>query len=263
MQQMPPLLRAGTHRAPFPGQIVDVRSLSADYCNQHSAQDFQNFVNLLQVIAVELRAFDKTSEGNALVAALNRTGVTFADKSRSGVGELLAFFFFFGAALGEDSGEGVGDDFFFFGEGDFSGVAVGFGVGDCSAVDFFFVCLCGVGVGGGAKTFFSFVPNDSAAGVCTAKPATAAMAATATAALILRRMGELLLRQLSEHRFVQADAAVQILEREIFVRRMGPAIGQRQSHQKRFDSENITELGDDGNAAAFTDDGRIFSKSFP
>jgi hypothetical protein len=117
-----------------------------------------------------------------------------SDGDALGVGELLDFFFFFGDALGEDSGDGVGEDFFLFDEGDFSGVAVDLGVGDFSAVDFFFVRFRGVGVGVGAKIFFNSVPNDFSAGACTAKPATAAMAATATAALILRRMGELLLR---------------------------------------------------------------------
>ena len=107
------------------------------------------------------------------------------------VGELLRFFFLLDA-VGEDSGVGLGDDFFFFaeadalgdgvsdgvglavtfffGDGDFSGVALGFGVGDFSAVDFFFVCLRGVGVGVGAKIFLSLVPNVSSAGARTAKP---------------------------------------------------------------------------------------------
>jgi hypothetical protein len=113
-------------------------------------------------------------------------------------------FFFLLDAVGEDSGEGLGEDFFFlaeaeelgegvsegvglaaafffFGDGDFSGVAVGFGdgdfsavavgvgVGDFSAVDFFFVFLRGAGVGVGTKIFLSLVPNDSSAGARTAK----------------------------------------------------------------------------------------------
>jgi hypothetical protein len=108
-----------------------------------------------------------------------------------GVGEDLRFFFF-GETAGEDSGDGVGEAFFFFGEdetlgsgfsvgvglgaafflgdGDFSGDAVGFGEGDFSAVAFFFLCLRGVGVGVGAKIFFSLVPNDSSAGAVTATP---------------------------------------------------------------------------------------------
>jgi hypothetical protein len=122
-----------------------------------------------------------------------------------GVGDDLRFFFLL-EGVGEDSGEGLGDDFFFlaeadglglgvwagvglagafffFGNGDFSGVggaafsavAVGFGVGDFSAVDFVLVFLRGVGVG--AKIFFSFVPNDSSAGARPAKVARIAMQA--------------------------------------------------------------------------------------
>jgi hypothetical protein len=108
-----------------------------------------------------------------------------------GVGDALRFFFL-ADPVGEDSGVGLDEDFFFFaeadalaygvsdgvglaavfffGDGDFSGVAVGFGVGDFSAVDFFFVCLRGVGVGVGAKIFLSLLPNDSSAGARTAKP---------------------------------------------------------------------------------------------
>ena len=117
-------------------------------------------------------------------------GLAEADGDSSGdglgVGELLCFFFLL-EGLGEDSGEGLGDDFFFFGEAlgvgvsvgvglaadfffgdaDFSGVAEGFGVGDFSAVDFFFVCFRGAGVGV-AKIFFSVVGKDSAAGARTA-----------------------------------------------------------------------------------------------
>ena len=106
-----------------------------------------------------------------------------------GVGDVLRFFFLLDA-VGDDSGVGLGEDFFFFaeaealedgvsdgvglaavfffGDGDFSGVALGLGVGDFSAVDFFFACLRGVGVG--ARTFLSLSPNDSSADARTAKP---------------------------------------------------------------------------------------------
>jgi hypothetical protein len=119
----------------------------------------------------------------------------------SGVGLGDDFFFFAEIdALGEDSGVGLGEDFFFFdeedaleegvsdgvgvaavfffGDGDFSGVALGLGVGDFSAVDFFFVCLRGAGVGVGANTFLSLSPNDSSAGVRTAKAVTIAQIIT-------------------------------------------------------------------------------------
>jgi hypothetical protein len=113
-----------------------------------------------------------------------------------GVGEPLRFFFLLDG-LGEDSGDGVGDNFFFFteadgledgvglssdfffGDGDFSGDAVGFGVGDFSAVGFFFVCFRGVGVGVGAKIFLISVPSDCAADARTAKLATIARQTTA------------------------------------------------------------------------------------
>jgi hypothetical protein len=116
-----------------------------------------------------------------------------------GVGEPLRFFFLeeglgeasgevLGLGLGEDffffgEGEILGDDFstgvglgvaFFFGDGDFSGEAVGFGEGDLVGVDFFFV-LRGAGVGVGAKIFLSLVPIDSSAGAVTAAPVANAM----------------------------------------------------------------------------------------
>jgi hypothetical protein len=170
-----------------------------------------------------------------------------------GVGEALRFFFLL--ALGEDSGEGVGDDFFFFGEGevvgsgvsdgvgvadvffffgegDFSGVSLGLGVGDFSAVVFFFVCLRGVGVGLGSKIFFSLLPNDSSAGARSALKPIDARTKSATAVLIVRRMtagDQILFRKLSENGLVKPNSGFQILERKIFVRRMGAAIRERQS----------------------------------
>jgi hypothetical protein len=69
------------------------------------------------------------------------------------------------AALGAGVSDGVGlAVVFFFDAGDFSGDAVGLGAGDFSAVDFFLARFRGVGVGVGAKSFFSSVPNDCAAG---------------------------------------------------------------------------------------------------
>ena len=100
-----------------------------------------------------------------------------------GVGEGLRFFFL--VAVGDDSGAGLGEGFFFFtdtdaledgvsdgvglGEALFFGVAVGLGVGDFSAADFFLGCFRGVGVGVGAKIFLSLVPNDSSADARKAK----------------------------------------------------------------------------------------------
>ncbi len=52
----------------------------------------------------------------------------------------------------------------------------------------------------------------------------------------------LLLRQLGQHGFVQANAGIHILEREVLVRRMRAAIRQRETKQKRLDSENGAKL---------------------
>lgn len=119
-------------------------------------------------------------------------------------------FFFLGDALGEESGDGVGEDFFFFaegealdsafaagvglpatfflGDGDFSGEAVGFGEGEFSAVAFFFGCLRGVGVGVGAKIFLSLLPNDSSARELSTTPVIIAITKKVRAALATRRM---------------------------------------------------------------------------
>jgi hypothetical protein len=138
-------------------------------------------------------------------------GLAEGDSSgeEEGVGEALRFFFLL--ALGEDSGVGLGDDFFFFGEeelvgfgvsdgvgvavaffffgnGDFSGVSLGFGVGDFSSVVFFFGCFRGVGVGVGAKIFFSLLPRDSSAGARTTPKPIKARIKSATAGLIVRRI---------------------------------------------------------------------------
>jgi hypothetical protein len=97
--QMPPLLLAGSHRAPFAGRTVDVNFLSTDFCNNytysddsgtHTGAEFQIFANVLQVVAVELDAFNEANPATALVAALNSHSVTFADGSTSGIGDFLA-----------------------------------------------------------------------------------------------------------------------------------------------------------------------------
>ena len=162
-----------------------------------------------------------------------------ADSSGDGVGVGEPFFFFFLLeALGDASGEGVGEFFFFFfadgdelasgvsdgvgvaldfffdeGEPDFSGDAVGVGVGDFSAVAFFFVFLCGVGVG--ASMLFSFVPNDCAAGARSGKADTIARHTSTVIPSKVEGPRETLrfapddtqfamelLRQLCQHRFV-------------------------------------------------------------
>jgi hypothetical protein len=104
-------------------------------------------------------------------------GEALGEESGAGVGEV---FFFFGEAVtaGVSAGVGLADAFFFFdgdGDGDFSGVGDGLGVGDFSATSFFFEvvellrCFRGVGVGVGAKIFLILLPNDSSAGAGAAK----------------------------------------------------------------------------------------------
>lgn len=142
------------------------------------------------------------------------------DSAGVGVGEGEGLCFFFGEALGEKSGVGRGEDlcfffgeadaldsafsagvglpkaFFFFdeGDGDFSGLADGFGVGDFSASCFFFgavellLCFRGVGVGVGAKIFLILLPNDSSARACSATPASIAITKRAPAILLTRRI---------------------------------------------------------------------------
>jgi hypothetical protein len=195
-------------------------------------------------------------------------GEALGEESGSGVGE--DFFFFFGEALGEESGSGVGEDFFFFfgeadalgsafspgvglgeiffffegeGDGDFSGVADGFGVGDFSASSFFFGagedvlrCFFGAGVGVGAKIFLILLPNDSSVRARSALPAKTAISKRAPPILRTRRMERwaslaLLLRHFRQDRFVQANAGIHVFERKILVRRMGPAIRERQTKQ--------------------------------
>ena|GEM_PF-1317688 len=178
-----------------------------------------------------------------------------------GEAEALASDFAEGVGLGDAfcffAGEGVGD---------FSGVARGLGDGDFSVVSFLTVellrCFRGAGVGVGAKIFLSLLPNDSSAGARTAKFVTITRPARTPSPManarrlavipsaveeprgassdILRgpstslrsarddtQLQRLFLRQLGQHGFVQANAALQILEREIFIRRMRAAIGQR------------------------------------
>jgi hypothetical protein len=143
------------------------------------------------------------------------------DFSGVGVGDGDDLRFFFGEGPGEEPGAGVGEDFFFFfgeaealgsalsvgvwlaedfffleeeGDGDFSGVADGFGVGDFSASSFFFGvaellrCLRGAGVGVGAKICLILLPNDSSARDRSALHASIPIKERAPAILPIRRM---------------------------------------------------------------------------
>ncbi len=88
-QQLPPLLLAGSHRVPYAGRPVNYRYMAADYANDADASDFLIFANLLQVVAIELGAFDHSPAGDRLVQALNRRSVIFADKSKEKIGDFL------------------------------------------------------------------------------------------------------------------------------------------------------------------------------
>ena len=43
---------------------------------------------------------------------------------------------------------------------------------------------------------------------------------------------------------------------------MCAAVGQRKSHQQRFDAENLSKLGDNRDAAAFADERGVAVKRF-
>jgi hypothetical protein len=89
-KQLPPLVLAGAHRAPYAGKFVTNQHMSADYARDHGADDFLIFAKLLQVVAVQLDAFSGTPQAIALVDALNRRSVTFRNGSRMKVGDFLA-----------------------------------------------------------------------------------------------------------------------------------------------------------------------------
>ncbi len=126
--------------------------------------------------------------------------VALGSGSSIGAGLAAAFFFFEetdGLASGFSSGAGLPEAFFFFeeeGEGDFSGVGDGFGVGDFSASSFFLVavellrCFFGAGVGVGAKIFLILLPNDCSAGADVAAPKRVAIKKREAAILLIRRM---------------------------------------------------------------------------
>jgi hypothetical protein len=142
------------------------------------------------------------------------------DSAGVGVGDGEDLRFFFGEGLGDESGAGVEEDFFFFfgdadalgsafsvgvgladvffffeeeSEGDFSGVADGFGVGDFSASSFLDTvellrCLRGAGVGVGAKIFLILLPNDSSARDCSALHTSMMIKKRVPAIPLIRRM---------------------------------------------------------------------------
>src|SRR6266540_663122 len=74
---------------------------------------------------------------------------------------------------------------------------------------------------------------------------------------------DMTLCDLLENCFVEANPALEIFERKIFVRRMRAAIGQRKSQQQRFDAQNTAELRNNGNAAAFTNQRGVAIERLP
>jgi hypothetical protein len=127
-------------------------------------------------------------------------GDGLGEESEEGVGEDFFFFFGEGDASGSAFSTGVGltEDFFFFldeeGDGDFSGVADGFGVGVFSASSFFLEtlellrCFRGAGVGVGAKIFLILLPNDSSACPRSGTTTSITIKKRALAILLTRRM---------------------------------------------------------------------------
>ena len=69
-------------------------------------------------------------------------------------------------------------------------------------------------------------------------------------------------RELLEDGFIETDAAFEIFERKVFVWGMSAAIGQRESHEQRFDAENFSKLRDNRDAAALTDERDVAVERF-
>ena len=185
-----------------------------------------------------------------------------------GVGDaFLRFDFVLGVAVGD----GVGEVFFRFGE------AVGEGLGVGFFVERFRCLRVGAGVGV-AKIFLIFVPNESSALTASIAPNNSAKIMsgptnlraamdrktlntclsvchsegsrgiadssnrTFEAARDVSTSVDMTLCELLENCFVEANPALEIFERKIFVRRMRATIGQRKSQQQRFDAQNTAEL---------------------
>src|SRR6266566_1692620 len=65
-----------------------------------------------------------------------------------------------------------------------------------------------------------------------------------------------------EYGLVHSNASLEIFQWKIFIRRMRPAILQRETDQQRFDAKNISKVGDDWNAPAFANEGRVLVEHF-
>ena len=167
----------------------------------------------------------------------------------------------FGLGVAEGSGVSLG-----------LGLALGLGVArardDGLGVVFFLGLVVfrflrdGVGVGVPTKKSFTFSVNDSSFSSVARTGAATANAASTTIktrnVLFISKSG----RQFLEHSLIHPDARVEILQRKILIGRMRTAVWQSQSKQKRFYAENISEIGDDRNAAAFANERDVFFENF-
>src|SRR5438132_10672151 len=68
--------------------------------------------------------------------------------------------------------------------------------------------------------------------------------------------------ELLKNCFIEANAALEIFERKIFIRRMCAAIRQRESHQQGFDAKNAAKLRHNRDAAAFADERGVAVERF-
>ena len=125
-----------------------------------------------------------------------------------------------GVPLGEEVGAS-------FSETDTAGVTVG--VGEV----FFFLRGFGVGVGR-TKSFFSLSPNVSS---CSSVPRTTTVLIAIVIAITNTKRSFLFTPmsgsagQFREHSLIHSNAGFEIFQRKIFIRRMRPAILQRQTDQ--------------------------------
>ena len=69
-------------------------------------------------------------------------------------------------------------------------------------------------------------------------------------------------RHFFQDSFIHSDTGVEILQREIFIRRMGPAAWQGESEQESFHAEDIAKIGNDRDAAAFSNERDLRVESF-
>src|SRR5947208_15237744 len=68
--------------------------------------------------------------------------------------------------------------------------------------------------------------------------------------------------ELLKNCFIEANPALEIFERKIFIRRMCAAIVQRESHEQHFDAQHATELCDTGIPTAYENKRSAVTKGF-